>query len=353
MFKILKVSAFLTVIGLLLPSFSLAITPELLEIYTDRQDLQQCFDPVNYRGIEGTGAGFLIDLEDWARQYGWQSYPELTEYAPANQPAQMKLGATSPPVVTADNYIILDNTSGTILAAQSAEVEWPIASITKLVTSKTALDYGLDAGGIGAIKNSDNVGGARLWVEGGTTFRMTDLLYATLVGSANNAASAIARLTGLQQSDFISHMNQTAQNWNLGHTRFVDPTGIKLGNISTAREVAFLAQQVFQNENIRRMTGTWRFYIEALNDTNYAKYINSTNWLLYDPAYDDVYVTAGKTGYLDESGWNLVVRMHPMGQSTDKSVLIVLLGSDSRRESFDDAHALAWWSWNNFDWTRQ
>lgn len=114
-----------------------------------------------------------------------------------------------------------------------------------------------------------------------------------------------------------------------------------------------MARNIFQNDDIRRMTGTWRFYIDALNDGSYAKYIKSTNWLLYDSAYDDVYVTAGKTGYLNESGWNLVVRMHPMGQSEDEAVFIVLFGADTRRESFDDAHALAKWSWNNFDWSRE
>ena len=108
----------------------------------------------------------------------------------------------------------------------------------------------------------------------------------------------------------------------------------------------------FTNENITNAAGSSHVAIKALSDPNYVRDIKSTDWMLYDSAYDDVYVTAGKTGFLNESGWNVVVRLHPMGQSEDKSVLVVVLGSPGRRESFDNAEALAYWAWQNFDWSR-
>ena len=334
-----------------MPSLSFAMTDELVEIYEERGDLQGAFDPDTYQGIEGSGAGFLIDLEDWARQYGRQAYDELSDYAPEVAPATY-LGLSNAPLIATPNYIVIDDQTGAILAAQSAGQSWPIASITKLMTAKTALDYGLDGGGIGSVEDEDDVGGAKLWVYGGTTFTVIDLLKATLVASANNAANAIARLTGFEKEDFVSKMNLVAQSLNLRSTVFVDPTGIEVDNVSTAREVAYFASEVFANENLRKIAGTSGIHIEALNDDNYTRDISSTNWLLYDSAYDDVYVTAGKTGYLPEAGWNLVVRMHPMGDSEDKSVLIVLLGSDGRRESCDDAATLARWAWDNFNWER-
>lgn len=341
---------FLACTGFFVPYVSFAISQDLFEIYQDRGDLQEAFDEQTYQAVPGTTAGFLIDLEDWARQYGWQAYPELSEYAPEITPA-MYDGQDAAPEVSAVEYIVIDDATGTILAAANADQTWPIASITKLATTKTAFDLGLDGGGIGDVKDVDDVGGAKLWVYGGTTFPMIDLLKATLVASANNAANAIARLTGYQSATFIDHMNEFAASLNLGRTMFVDPTGIETGNVSTAREVAAFARAAFANENIRHIVGTSRIHIEALND-DYIRDINSTNLLLYDSAYDDVYVTAGKTGYLPEAGWNLVVRMHPMGESEDKSVLVVVLGSDDRRTSCDDAANLARWAWSNFDWER-
>lgn len=338
-------------VAVFIPSSSFAITPELYDIYADREDLQSSFDEEAYQAIPGTAAGFLIDLEDWARQYGWQAYSELASYAPAVTPARYADAGVAP-AVSAQTYVVIDDMTGAILAAHNADVSWPIASITKLATTKTALDLGLDGGGVGAVEDVDDVGGAKLWVYGGTTFSIVDLLKATLVASANNAANAVARLTGYESETFIDHMNSFAESLNLGRTQFVDPTGIELGNISTAREVAAFAKAAFENENIRRMTGTSGIHIEALNDEDYVRDISSTNWLLYDSAYDDVYVTAGKTGYLPEAGWNLVVRMHPMGESQDKSVLIVILGSENRRTSCDDAAVLARWAWAGFDWSR-
>ncbi|MFH1711874.1 MAG: serine hydrolase [Patescibacteria group bacterium] len=336
-------------VGCLIPTVTFAASGPLLEVYNQRPDLQTSFEPSTFRAIEGTGAGFLIDLEDWARQYGWQEHKELAGYAPAV--TAVEPNGVVAPVIESLNYIVIDDASGQILAAKQAEKEWPIASITKLVTTKVALDHGLDTGGIGAIEEVDDVGGSRLAVAAGTRFTISDLLYTTLVASANNSANAIARLSGVPRESFIIYMNNFVQSMNLSHTRFTDPTGIDEHNVSTAREIAYIAKAVWQHQDIRRMSGTTRIHVEALNDEDYIRDFNNTNRLLYDSAYDDVYVTAGKTGYLDESGWNLVVRMHPMGESEAKSVIVVIFGAGSRAKSCDDAHVLALWAWQNHNWT--
>lgn len=321
----------------------------LLDVYARRGDLQSAFDAEG--NPTGAAAGFLMNLEDWALQYGWQEYPELAAYAPSRTPPETSQRAVSTPAITSPIYLVVDDATGMMLAAQRAEQSWPIASITKLMTTKVALESGADAGGAFAIADADNVGGARLWVGEGTRFTFRDLLAATLVGSANNAANAIARATGMTQATFVAAMNEKANALGLTKTTFADPTGIELGNVSTAREVAYLASNAFAHEAIRKFTGSSRATIAALNDATYVRDIKNTNWLLYDPAYDDVYVTAGKTGYLNESGWNLVVRMHPMGEDeTDRSLVVVVLGAAGRRESFDDAATLARWAWSNFDW---
>jgi len=337
--------------GLFLPfaSSAYAITPELQEIYNKRGDLQAVFQGETFQAVPETGAGFLIDLEDWARQYGWKDYAELKDYAPKIAPPVAKADTSAFPEILSQHYIILDNASGEILAADGADISWPIASITKLTTVKTALENGLDPYSYGDVLSVDNVGGARLKVESGTRFFVKDLLYATLVGSVNNGANAIARLTGLKTDTFVDKMNNYAKSLNLGRTHFVDPTGIEVENTSTAREIAALARDIFQQETIRKMAGTSGIHIESVNN-DYIRDISSTNRLLYDPRFDDVYVTAGKTGYLYESEWNLLVRMHPMNGDPSESVLIVIFGAPSRDQSFLDAYALAHWSWDSFDW---
>lgn len=328
---------------------ALAMTDALHGVYERRGDLQNAFlddgTPI------GGAAGFLLNLEDWARQYGWQEYPELASYAPLVAPPSLQPTSYKLQPLTTSKYIVIDDASGAILAAEHADTPWPIASITKLMSTSVALDSGIDVGGRGNVLTADDVGGAKLHVVNGTTFTTRDLLAATIVGSANNAANAIARMTGLSKDAFVAKMNDYATMLGMNRARFVDPTGIELGNTATAREVAALAASAFRRENIRTFAGSSKTRIAALSDATYVRDIASTDWMLFHPDYDDLYVTAGKTGFLNESGWNLVVQLHPMKDGNMKrSLTIVTLGSSGRRESFDDAAALARTTWKNFTW---
>lgn len=78
--------------------------------------------------------------------------------------------------------------------------------------------------------------------------------------------------------------------------------------------------------------------------------IMTTNWMLYKPQYDDVWVLAGKTGYLDESRWNVVEMLRPSKEDDHKELIVVVFGSNSRGESFDNVQKLSYWAWNSFTW---
>ncbi len=329
---------------IIFPLAGSAATDPLSDIYQSRSDLKAIFDSKTGLAISSK-AGFLVDLNDWAEQYGWQEHPaELSAYAPTSLPP--KAGETTAPTLTARDYIVIDETSGQILAAQGADEVWPIASLTKLMTSQVALIRGVDLEATAAVKTIDDVGGAKLYVSDGTTFSLGDLLSATLIGSANNAANAIARTVG---SDFIDLMNEKARAMHLNKTRFVDASGIDPQNVSTAREVALLAEEAFTFDAIRKNTTTISKNILAVTTGAWHK-MKTTNWMLYYPEYDDVYVTSGKTGYLDESGWNLVERLRPGATESQKELLIVIFGAASRADSFRDAEALAQWVWETFEY---
>lgn len=341
----------LTLIAAVSPAAVLAQDDALAEIYAKRGDLQAAFDAETGLAVPGTAAGFLLDLEDWARQYGWMEHQELAAYGPEEGDGvpervdwteiESQIGSTA--------YVVMDRSTGKILTVKNENRVWPIASLTKLMTANVVLDYEVPMTQVADVLNTDNVGGARLWVEDGTEFTVEDLYYATLVASANNAANALSRTTGLSSSAFLEAMNERAQEMNLIHTEYVDPTGIELGNVSTAREMARVARDVFARDEIRRFTTTAVRYIDVLTDGSEKKMTN-TNWMLWKPEYDDVYVTGGKTGYLIESGWNLALTLRSSAHDTDRELLIVLFGAESRADSFIDANALADWAWDVHEW---
>ncbi len=335
----------LMAVALVFPVTALAAPNEaLLDLFASRGDLRAAFDADRgYQAVPGSGAGFLIDLEDWAYQYGWKEYPSLLAYAPAS-PLSSFAPTRPVPSVTSGAFIVIDRTSGQILVAQNADRAWPIASLTKLMTAQIALDSGASLSDVYSVKAEDDVGGAKLYVNSGDTFTLDGLLYATLVGSANNAANAITRTVTSDKAAFVNEMNLRARALNLSRTTYVDPTGIEVENVSTARELARIADIAFRRPDIHRYTTTASARIRVLSRGT-IKTITNTNWMLWKPEYDDIFVMGGKTGYLDESGWNLSVVLRPEMKDEEHELLVVAFGSDSRADSFVDAEALARWAW--------
>ena len=335
------------------PAAVFAQDDALTRIYQSRPDLQKAFDTNTGRAIAGTRAGFLLDLADWAAQYGWMEYPELSAYGPKEGDGiPVRVGSAEiESAISAQAYLVMDRSTGKILTVKNENQIWPIASLTKLMTASIALDQKVPMEKTQAVLNTDNVGGARLYVNNGDEFTVEDLFYATLVGSANNAANALARSTGLSREAFVQQMNAKAKALNLTQTQYVDPTGIELGNVSTARELARVAQMALSREPMKTFTTTATKYITDLSQGTTKKMTN-TNWMLWKPEYDDIYVTGGKTGYLIESGWNLVVSLKPMGGDADKELLIVLFGADSRADSFVNTNRLADWAWESYQWQK-
>lgn len=337
-----------------IPAAVLAVEDPLELIYSQRPDLQAAFDSQTKRAIPGLAAGFLLDLEDWATQYGWMEHEELASYGPDEGdgvPVRVDLTEIESSIDSVA-YVVMDRSTGKILTVKNENKVWPIASLTKLMTASVVLDEEVPMTTVADVRATDDVGGAKLYVNDGDTFSVQDLFYATLVASANNAANALSRTTDFSREEFLEEMNARAQALGLIHTAFVDPTGMELGNVSTAREMARLADVVLAQDTLRQFSGTVTKYITVLTDGSQKKMTN-TNWMLWKPEYDDLYVTGGKTGYLEESGWNLVVTLYPMGGDVDTELLIVLLGAASRGASFQDANALADWAWQAYEWQKR
>lgn len=251
--------------------------------------------------------------------------------------------------INATAYVVLDRTTGKILTVKNENLVWPIASITKLMTAKIVYAKKLAPTKLIPVLKEDDVGGAKLYVNHGDKLSVTDLFYATLVGSANNAANALARATGLSRKQFLGEMNAQAKALGLKQTVFVDPSGIETGNVSTALEMTKIAGMVFSEPKLAQYADTSLKSIRVAN-TGVTKKIKSTNWMLTYPEYDSLYVTSGKTGYLNESKWNFVTTIRPGASAKNKELLVVLFGSDSRDHSFKDTKKLVEWAWNVYEW---
>ncbi len=339
-------------------------TPEhnaLASVYAARPDLQKAFRASDWSAVAPKRTAGVHTLEEWAQKYGYKEHPDiLAVFAPGAHIDTPKAllpvtGVVAPTLrrgahfdfstLTASSVFVVDVASRATLMSYSARVSHPLASITKLMTAFVSIDHQVPMSRPIIVVADDEVGGARLSVRPGAILAVRDILNVALIGSANNMANALARSTKLSKPAFVTEMNTKAKALGLSHTTFVDPTGIEVDNVSTALEIAALGLEAFALPDVVRATTTARYSVTLASGTHTVK---NTNGLLIDDK-NGLYVLGGKTGYLEESKWNLVVklrdaRMHP--------IEVVVLGAANQRQSFNDAATVARWVWSNYDWQK-
>ncbi len=115
--------------------------------------------------------------------------------------------------ITAKSWIVSDN--GKIVAGQNTKEVRSIASITKLITVMVFLDAN----------------------KSFTSKTHQDLVQRTLISSDNRAAERLCQDYPGGRNDCIFMMNLKAKELGLTNTKFVEPTGLSVFNISNAEEL--------------------------------------------------------------------------------------------------------------------
>ncbi len=242
--------------------------------------------------------------------------------------------------------IIMQPKSRHVIYAYNPEKPHVAASLTKLLTGLATIESHPSWERVVSIEAEDEVGGGRLRVATGSTLRIRDLLYSAITASANNAAMALSRVSGISQQDFVGKMNAIAKRVGAKNTHVYEASGMEVGNTTTAYDMARIAEAAFDHEIMRSAAtvGSYRFQIR---NTGEIKTIGSTNATFL--ADDDVWVTGGKTGYLHESRYNLVSRLQPYNNGVHDpkyEVIVVVLGAPTKSGSFNSVKRLAEWAWD-------
>lgn len=251
-------------------------------------------------------------------------------------------GAKAEFSLTAKSAIAMDEQTGEILWRKNATSTLPLASLTKLVAVKVFLDTRPTLSREIAYSLKDEEynyeyvnkwESARLKLADGDTLTIEDLLYAALVGSANNAIETLARVSGLKRDEFILKMNQEAALWGAAATRFIEPTGLSPENVSSALDYAIITKEVYTNPIIQKASVMHQYKFTTLN-TKKPHTITNTDKLL---GVSSLNITGSKTGYLDEAGYCLMARVK---NNSGQEIIAVTMGVNSRQNSFDETEQL-------------
>ena len=238
--------------------------------------------------------------------------------------------------------VVMDETTGEIIWSKNSTTTLPLASLTKLVAVKTFFDTKPTLNQIVSYSfNDENYNykycqpweSAKLNVKDGEAMSIEDLIYASLVGSANNTIETLVRVSGMPRDDFISRMNKNVVDWGASTTHFTEPTGLSPANVSSASDYAIITKEVFKNPIIEKASKMSQ-YIFYTRNTNVKHKISNTNDLIRLNKYN---ITGSKTGYLDEAGYCLMTRV----KSNDgRNLIVVVMGSATRDESFTETEKL-------------
>lgn len=226
--------------------------------------------------------------------------------------------------------IVMEATTGDVLLAHNASQRRQIASTTKLMTVLVALERD-DLDDVFSAADYDPAPAeSQIGLRSGERMSVRDLLRATLLPSANDAAATLAVGTMGSTPDFVREMNRRAQALGLRNTHFANPIGLDdPENFSTAEDLARLAIRLRRYEFFRR---TVDLEHATLRSGSMDRTVPNRNRLVSRvPAVNGV-----KTGYTRRAGNVLVGSASRDGVT----VISVVLGEPTERARDSDSLTL-------------
>jgi serine-type D-Ala-D-Ala endopeptidase (penicillin-binding protein 7) len=235
--------------------------------------------------------------------------------------------------LAASQAIIVDQITGEILYAKDADVQKPIASITKLMNAMVTLDAKLSLGQKLQVTDEDvdTLRHSRSRLAVGRVLSRSQLLQLALMSSENRAASALARNYPRGYDAFIAAMNVKAKSLGMMDTHFEDATGLSDGNVSTAQDLVKLVKAGYRYPLIRQITTTARYNLEQGRVVQY----KNTNPLFKDKTWQ---IGLSKTGYIKPSGHCLVMQTQLV-----RPLIVVLLDAAGKSSIAADSRRIRKW----------
>ncbi len=205
------------------------------------------------------------------------------------------------PSVSAKAAVLIDADSGRVMFEKNAELRLPMASTTKIMTALVALELGNPDDNVTVTRESVGVEGSSIYLALGETLTLRELLYALLLASANDAATAIAIHVGGSIDGFAELMNKKAESLGLLNSQFKNPHGLDAeGHFTSAHDLALITAHALKNPLFSEIVSTYKYNISGKDGTR--RYLVNHNKLLR--MYDGC--VGVKTGYTKADGRCLV-----------------------------------------------
>jgi len=246
----------------------------------------------------------------------------------------------------AQQALLIDDKTGTVLFAKNADELIPPASLAKLMTMEVVFDA-LAKGELSLDQTYSvseyawRTGGApsgtsTMFAKIKSTPRVEDLIQGVIVQSANDGCIVLAEGMAGSEEQFVRRMNERARALGLENATFVNSTGLPApGQKVSIGELVNLARHIH-----RTYPQFYKYYAQESFTWNNIFQRNRNPLLRLDIGADGL-----GTGYTQESGFALVGSAERNG----RRLFLGMSGLASDKERAEEARKLIEWGMDNFE----
>ena len=270
-------------------------------------------------------------------------------------PATAK-AADAPPEVGAGAYIVIDAVTGQVLIEKNAgQMNFP-ASITKILTLGIALeqqdrstDYLNQQVEVSYFAtHSLYYNSSHVALTENEVVSFQDLLYATQIRSANDAANVLAEYLGGSVDGFAQQMNQKIAQLGLTGSHFTNPSGLPDdAHYTTAYDMAQITRWALTVPGFRELYGATQYTMAPTNKQPQERVFNGDNLMLIPGStryYDGV--IGSKQGYTTAARYTLATAV----KRGDMELICIVLQCDRNEIKYDSTKALLDYCFDNFSY---
>lgn len=242
----------------------------------------------------------------------------------------------------ARSAVVMEVNSGRILYQKNMSEKLPMASTTKIMTTLVAVESDRLNEIVTVSKRASYVEGSSIYLKEGEKHSLEDLLYAIMLRSGNDAATAVAEHLGGSVENFAAIMNAKAREIGAYDTQFVNPHGLDAeGHYTTAYDLALITAYALKNEKFAEIVSTKKKTIKGPPDVNWDRIMVNKNKMLWQFEGGD----GVKTGFTKKSGRCLVSSATRNGM---KLVTVVL----NCGPMWEDSSALLEYGFKNYSYEK-
>jgi len=199
--------------------------------------------------LYATGTLIFSDLAAIPHVMSWNNQSALqSTFIPRKDPTRVA------PVIKAKAAIAVDLNNGLILYEKNIYTPLPIASLTKLMTVLIILEENNLKEIVTVSKQAAQTEGSTIWLVPNEKMTIENLLYATLINSANDAAVALAEYNSDTVEKFVEKMNNKAKQLGLIATKYINPTGLNQTAANSNQDATFSNQNKTTEQNNNQET---------------------------------------------------------------------------------------------------